>query len=51
VINLRKKQRKMHLIRFVLIPNPFQMKLMKVKCMMKNMMNKEFEHEEELQVI
>jgi hypothetical protein len=38
----------MHLIRCVLIWNMSQMKWMKVICNMKNMMNKEFEHDEEL---
>jgi hypothetical protein len=32
----------------VSIRNHFQMKSMKVNCKMKNRMNKEFEHDEEL---
>jgi hypothetical protein len=39
---------KVHLIRCVSIPNLFQMISMKVIDNMKSMMNKEFEHDEEL---
>jgi hypothetical protein len=38
----------MHLIRSVLIRNQFQMKLMKVTHNMKSIVNREFEHDEEL---
>jgi hypothetical protein len=38
----------MHSLRSVSILNQFQMELMKVQCYVKNMMNKEFEHDEEL---
>jgi hypothetical protein len=39
---------KMHMIRCVSIQNLFQMKSMKVIFNTKSMMNKEFEHDEEL---
>jgi hypothetical protein len=35
-------------LQYASIPILFQMKLMKVNCKTKNMMNKEFEHDEEL---
>jgi hypothetical protein len=41
----------MQMIQFVSILNLIQMKLMKVICMMKNMMKKEFQHFVESQLI
>jgi hypothetical protein len=48
VIDLREEQLEMLLIRCVPILNLFQMKLMKVNCKIKNTLNKELEHDEEL---
>jgi hypothetical protein len=42
---------KMHMIQFLSIVNPTQMKLMKVIDIAKNMMNKEFQHFVESQLI
>jgi hypothetical protein len=38
----------MHMIRCVSIPNSFQMKLMKVNCILKSIFNKGFEHNTEV---
>jgi hypothetical protein len=46
-----KNKNKLHLIPCVLIPNLFQRKSMKVNYNLKNTLNKEFEHAEELRAM